>query len=205
MPTTRSPKQRFHGEPGTGGIDPLSLSGKKKRFLRIEAVHRMPPFLINLVSPKNQWIFINSNGSLTAGRKNPDQAIFPYCTDDKLADLAETTGSVTFVRKMPSDSSNPSIWRLFSQKPEASESIDRTLYKSPEGDEIILEETNHNLSLQFSCGWSFSPRYGFVRSIELKNLGSVETSINLLDGIQNLVPCGLDQAFQNRFSNLGNA
>ena len=205
MPTTRSPKQRFHGEPGTGGIDPLSLSGKKKRFLRIEAVHRMPPFLINLVSPKNQWIFINSNGSLTAGRKNPDQAIFPYCTDDKLADLAETTGSVTFVRKMPSDSSNPSIWRPFSQNPEASENIDRTLYKSPEGDEIILEETNHNLSLQFSCGWSFSPRYGFVRSIELKNLGSVETSINLLDGIQNLVPCGLDQAFQNQFSNLGNA
>ncbi len=165
----------------------------------------MPPFLVNLVSPKNQWIFINSRGALTAGRENADQALFPYCTDDKLEDLAETTGSATIIRMPPSGSSPPSIWRPFSRKPEDSETIDRTLYKSPEGDEIILEERSRDLGLQFSCAWSFSPSYGFVRSIELKNLGPGETSIHLLDGIQNIVPNGLDQAFENRFSNLANA
>lgn len=205
MPTIQSPKQYRHTDPEEGETNFLSLSGKKKRFLRIEAVHKMPPFLINLVSPENQWIFINSNGALTAGRENADQALFPYCTDDKLADLAETAGSVTFIRKTASARSNPSIWRPFSQKPEESENISRTLYKSPEGNEVILEETNHNLGLQMSCGWSFSSRYGFVRSMEIENIGPVETSIHLLDGIQNIVPNGLDQAFENRFSNLANA
>ena len=95
----------------------MSLSRKKKRFLKMEAVHEMPPFLINLVSPDDQWMFINSEGALTAGRKNPDQSLFPYGTEDKLADLAETTGSVTFVRKVSSSHSPSSIWRPF--QPEA--------------------------------------------------------------------------------------
>ena len=205
MPTIQSPKQYRHTEPEKSGTSPLSLGGKRKRFLRIEAVHKMPPFLVNLVSPKNQWIFINSLGALTAGRENADQALFPYCTDDKLEDLAETTGSVTFIRMPPSGNSAPSIWRPFSRKPEGLETIDRTLYKSPEGDEIILEERNRDLGLRFSCAWSFSSSYGFVRIIELKNLGRGRTTIHLLDGIQNLVPCGLGQAFLNRFSNLANA
>ena len=68
-----------------------------------------------------------------------------------------------------------------------------------------MRKQTQNLGLQFSCAWSFSPRYGFVRSVEIKNLGPVETSFQLLDGIQNLVPHGLDHAFLNRFSNLANA
>ena len=206
MPSIQSTMRRRPPNPERDVLAALALSTKKAGFLKIEAVQEMPPFLINLVSPEDQWLFINSEGALTAGRNSPDQALFPYVTDDKLADLAKTTGSVTLVRKeATARGSAPSIWAPFQPNAGEREGIERTLYKRPEGNEIILEETNHKWALQFSCGWSFSPRYGFVRSVEMRNLGPVETSFQLLDGALNLVPHGLEHFFVNRFSNLSNA
>ena len=42
-------------------------------------------------------MFISSTGGLTAGRKNSDFALFPYYTDDKITESAETTGSKTVI------------------------------------------------------------------------------------------------------------
>ena len=53
-------------------------------FYKIENVEAMPPFFMSIVSNSNHWMFIASNGGLTAGRKNSDIALFPYYTDDKI-------------------------------------------------------------------------------------------------------------------------
>jgi hypothetical protein len=184
---------------------PNLLQEKKKRFLEVDGVHRMPDFLINLVSPKDQWMYITSNGALTAGRVNSDHALFPYYTQDKLMDLEETTGSFTSIWVYGKSPGSDCNWKPFSKDRGQFGAIERTVYKSPEGDEIIFEETNTTLDLQFSYHWSFSSKYGFVRQIELLNIGAAPTTVRILDGLKNLVPHGLNQNFLNRFSNLANA
>lgn len=44
----------------------------------IRNVDRMPPFLMSVVSDSDFWLFVGSNGGFTAGRVDPDHAVFPY-------------------------------------------------------------------------------------------------------------------------------
>lgn len=53
----------------------------------------MPVFFMSIVSSSNHWLFIASNGGLTAGRVNADHALFPYYTVDKIIENSETTGN----------------------------------------------------------------------------------------------------------------
>lgn len=62
-------------------------------YFKISNHDAMRPFLMSIVSQSNHWMFISSNGGLTAGRKNAENALFPYYTDDKLTELADFTGS----------------------------------------------------------------------------------------------------------------
>ena len=67
-------------------------------FYRIRNYDRLPPFFFSVVSAEDHWMFLSSHGGLTAGRRDADGAIFPYYTDDKLRDGAESTGGKTIVR-----------------------------------------------------------------------------------------------------------
>ena len=64
-------------------------------FFKISNVDNMPPFFMSIVSDANHWMFIGSNGGLSAGRKDCNQALFPYYTVDKILETSETTGSKT--------------------------------------------------------------------------------------------------------------
>jgi hypothetical protein len=55
-------------------------------YYRIRDYHVMPPFFMSVVSGSNHWMFVSSTGGLTCGRRNPDHALFPYTTDDKIHD-----------------------------------------------------------------------------------------------------------------------
>ena len=57
----------------------------------------MRPFFMRIVSNSNHWMFISSNGGLTAGRRNPDKALFPYYNDDVIHSSHHTTGSKTII------------------------------------------------------------------------------------------------------------
>ena len=48
---------------------------------------------MSIVSDSNHWLFIASNGGLSAGRKDANYALFPYYTHDKLIESSEITGS----------------------------------------------------------------------------------------------------------------
>ena len=69
-----------------------------ERYYCVANQDAMAPFFMSLVSDSDHWLFISSNGGLTAGRKDPDHALFPYYTDDKIHDSQDQTGSITLLR-----------------------------------------------------------------------------------------------------------
>ena len=49
--------------------DFVTIDGES--FYKISNYNLMDPFLVSVVSNSDHWMFISSNGALTAGRKNP--------------------------------------------------------------------------------------------------------------------------------------
>jgi len=169
-------------------------------FYVIENYDQMPPFFMSIVSDSDHWMYLSSNGSLTAGRSNPEQAIFPYYTDDKIHDSAEITGSKTIL--LVTVSVKTSFWEPFSNRYSGAYNIKRNLYKNTQGNKIIFEEINNDLGLVFRYSWMNSDRFGWVRKCTLLNTTEVNISIEILDGIQNILPFGVQRAMQGNFSTL---
>ena len=69
-------KHAFQAAPENVEGSPITLNGED--FYRIANYDRMRPFFMTLVSSSDHWMFISSTGALTAGRANPDLALFPY-------------------------------------------------------------------------------------------------------------------------------
>ena len=67
-------------------------------YYKISNNNLMRPFFISLVSDSNHWMFLSSNGGISAGRKNSDHSLFPYYTDDKITESSEITGSKTLIQ-----------------------------------------------------------------------------------------------------------
>ena len=165
-----------------------------ERFYRIVNYNAMPPFLMSLVSASDHWMFVSSTGALTAGRRDPDQALFPYSNDDRLHDSQDHTGGKTIF--LVTRCGRTALWEPFSQRYEGLYCITRSLSKSVYSNKLIFEEVNHDLGLSFSCAWMTSARYGFVRRAVLVNQGANPVEVEVLDGIQNLLPYGLTRRFQ---------
>ena len=171
-----------------------------ERFYRIVNYDAMPPFLMSIVSDSDHWMFVSSTGALTAGRRDPDHALFPYYTDDRIHDSQDQTGGKSIL--LVARDGRINLWEPFSQRYEGLYRITRSLSKSIYGNKVIFEEVNHDLELSFSCTWMSSNRFGFVRRAALLNLGAEAVEIDLLDGIQNLLPHGITRRFQLEYSTL---
>ncbi len=181
---------KFSSTPVEGRF--ISLDGED--FYAITSVNRMEPFFMSIVSASDHWMFISSNGALTAGRKNPELALFPYYTVDKIHDSAEITGAKTIIRAQRGEKLH--LWEPFSDRLSGLYRVDRNLYKNIVGNRLIFEEVNPDLQLSFAYEWTTSEKYGFVRKAVLRNLSQVPISVELLDGIQNILPHGVDRMMQ---------
>lgn len=170
------------------------------RYYKISNYDRMPDFFMSIVSDSDHWMFISSTGSLTAGRKNRDSAIFPYYTVDKIHDYNNTTGSKTLLIVKKEDKSF--LWEPFTEYSPKFYKVTRNIYKSYYGNSIIFEEVNHDLGLSFRYGWYNSAEYGFVKKSTVINNAQEDINFEVLDGIQNILPYGVDYSFQNEYSNL---
>jgi len=173
------------------------------RYFKISDSDALRPFFMSIVSDSDHWMFISSNGGLSAGRKNADFALFPYYTDDKITESTEITGSKTIF--LVHHGSTQQIWEPFSSRYEGIHRTSRNLYKHIFGNKIIFEEINHNLKLTFQVEWNSSDQFGFVRKSRLINNAPAEAHIELLDGIQNILPYGVPSSLQNSASNLVDA
>jgi hypothetical protein len=175
-----------------------------EKYYKIANNDAMRPFFMSIVSDSNHWMFISSNGGLTAGRKNAEFALFPYYTDDKITESFDITGSKSIFQIHWNN--NIHIWEPFSERfSDNIYSISRNLYKNLYGNKVIFEEINHDLNISFKYHWNSSSKYGFVRKSELINNSDNDYEINLLDGIQNIMPYGVSSDLQNAASNLVDA
>jgi len=182
-------------------MDVVTFNGEQ--FYKISNSDCMRPFFMSIVSDSNHWMFISSNGGLTAGRKNAEFALFPYYTDDKITESAEITGSKTIFQV--SYNNQTLIWEPFSERFTDKYSISRNLYKNFYGNKIIFEEINHDLELSFSYEWNSSNKFGFVKQASIKNHSDKAYKISVLDGIQNIMPHGVSSDLQASTSNLVDA
>ncbi|WP_321540401.1 hypothetical protein [Flavobacterium piscinae] len=176
---------------------------KGESYYKIENSDRMRPFFMSIVSDSNHWLFISSNGGLSAGRKNAEFALFPYYTDDKITEFADITGSKSVFQIHLND--NTLIWEPFSERFNDKYNISRNLYKNTYGNKIIFEEIFHDLQLTFRYHWNSSNVFGFVRTSEIINVSDKNYKITLLDGIQNILPHGVESGLQATTSNLVDA
>lgn len=182
-------------------IKRLKIEGEN--FYCISNHDEIRPFFMSVVSDSHHWMFIASNGGLSAGRKNAEYALFPYYTADKITESYDTTGSKSIFQVHINGEIH--IWEPFSDRNESLYNITRNLYKNAIGNKIIFEEINHNLELTFSYQWSSSNIYGFVRKSSIVNNGIKEITINVLDGIQNIMPDGVSSDLQSSTSILVDA
>ena len=176
---------------------------ENEKYYRISNHDAMRPFFMSIVSDANHWMFISSNGGLTAGRKDSESSLFPYYTDDKITESAEITGSKTLLRVLREG--RQYLWEPFSDKYEGVYTIRRNLYKNSIGNKIVFEETNEDLGLTFRYGWNSSNRFGFVKKSTLINDSASSVEVTVLDGIQNILPYGVPSDLQNSRSNLVDA
>ncbi|MBT8131018.1 MAG: hypothetical protein KJO35_02020, partial [Gammaproteobacteria bacterium] len=179
----------------------VTLDGE--RYYAIRNVDKMAPFFVSLVSDDDHWMFIASNGGLTAGRVSPDTALFPYVTVDKIYDSTPHTGCRTLLRA--ERDGNLHEWEPFNRAHDDRYATTRNLYKNSLGNKILFEEINHDLQLAFRYQWQSSDAYGFVRHSELENLGSDGCRIDVVDGLQNLLPAGTPRFAQTNTSYLVDA
>ena len=169
-------------------------------YYKISNSNKMRPFFISLVSNSDHWMFISSNGGLSAGRKNAEKALFPYYTDDKITESSDTTGSKTILHVHKEDKTF--LWEPFSDKYEGVYAIKRNLYKNNYGNKLIFEEVNEDLGITFQYQWNTSTKFGFVKKSTIENNSTIAVEVTILDGIQNILPYGIASDFQNSTSNL---
>lgn len=183
-------------KPVNGGY--ITLDGEE--FYVIRNYDSMLPFFMSLASDSDHWMFISSTGGLSAGRINPESALFPYYTDDKLQESSENTGNKTIFRVVAKGGKY--LWEPFSDRNAGIYNTERNIYKNPVGNKIIFEEVNHDLNLTFRYSWNNSDRFGWIKKSTLINNASSSLRVELIDGLQNLLPYGVDRFMQNQFSTL---
>jgi hypothetical protein len=192
------------------GNNPIKTEKKKvsgrftvidgEKFYEISNYDEMQPFFISLASDSNHWMYISSTGGLTAGRRNSDTALFPYYTDDKITDSAGITGSETILHVFKNGAKF--LWQPFSERTKGIYNIERSIAKSITGNKLIFKEENIDLGLTFGYAWMNSDRFGWVKKSFLVNNVTEEIQVYIADGLQNILPAGIDRLTQNTFSTL---
>ncbi len=171
-----------------------------EKYYQIKNYDLMQPFFISLASDSNHWMYISSTGGLSAGRKNPDLALFPYYTDDKISESAEITGSKTILHVIKDGKRH--LWEPFSDRNKGTYKIERSIAKSTTGNKLIFTEKNFDLGLTFSYSWMNADDFGWVKKSIFTNENPEEIEVQIVDGLQNILPSGIDKFTQNTFSTL---
>ena len=173
------------------------------RYYRISNCDRMPAFFMNVVSSSDLWLFLASNGGLTAGRVDAEHALFPYQTVDRIYDSAGLVGPFSALWVGSDD--QKIFWEPFASHRPRMNAITRNIYKSVEGDRVWFEEIHHLLGLAFRYGWSTAEAHGFVRRCEVENLKNRPVPVRVIDGLRNLLPPGIPYRLQSESSCLVDA
>ena len=169
---------------------------------KISDFHLMDPFLMTITSGEDHWMYISSTGCLTAGRKKAEFSLFPYVTDDILHRNSRFTGPVTIIQLKKGN--QKLIWEPFA-KINSEYDIARNLYKNSIGNIIIFEEINKDLGMTFSYQWQSNSQQGFIRKSIITNQTKEQIDLDILDGLMNILPAGIELRTTQEMNNLANA
>ena len=186
--------------PESGQIRGEMVELEGERYYRISHYDRMAPFFMTLVSDSDHWMFLSSRGGLSCGRINPENALFPYYTDDKIHDASTHSGPLTIL--LIEAEKRTYLWEPFQMLSPDVYRVQRNLYKNGTGNKLIFEAINQTLQVCFRYVWQNSDRYGFVRQSFLSNLSDEEIRVELVDGIRNILPYGVNRMLQSNMSTL---
>lgn len=165
------------------------ITRQQQEFYHLDDIRDMPEFFMTLVSSADHWMFLSSKGALTAGRGDPEHALFPYDTVDKVCAGRNNTGPRTMIRVAGKDC----IWEPFADWTPQLWRSRQGIARNRAGSRVIFDETNLDLGLEFSYSWAFSRRYGFVRQVSIRNIGTTSCSLEIMDGLLNLVVPGVSR------------
>jgi hypothetical protein len=168
------------------------------RWYRIDGLERMEPFLTTVVSDSDLWLFASSAGPLTAGRVDADHAMLPYETDDRLHRAVERSGPVTLLTRVTDG--RREVWQPFASRTEPDRT--RAIEKHELGTALTLEEVNRAWGLRFRATWTPSRTYGWIRTVELTDLAGRAAELEVLDGLLDVLPAGVDAVTEQLTSNL---
>ncbi|MEM9479432.1 MAG: hypothetical protein AAGA58_07250, partial [Verrucomicrobiota bacterium] len=170
-----------------------------KRYVSIEGLEEMDPFFFSLATAEDQWFFCSSHGSLSAGRRSPETALFPYYTVDKIINNWNTTGPWTAVVV------GDQLWNPFRPSIALLTPCRRRLMKSELGDEVVFDELHEGLGLRMVYRWQLSNRFGFVRKARIVNESGERVRLRFADGLDNFLPPGIGTRMQLQYSSLADA
>jgi hypothetical protein len=168
-------------------------------YYSIRNVDRLAPFLMSIVSDTDLWLFVGSNSPFTAGRVDPDTALFPYQTVDKILRHPDTSGALSVFLVKNGD--HWSLWEPWQQCGRVYR-LQRHLYKHAHNTTVIFEETNEDLNLRFRWSLTTCERYGLVRRCTLENLSDKPVEIRYLDGWHQILAPNISQESYTRLSYL---
>lgn len=171
---------------------------------RISAYRRLDPFLMSLASDADLWLFVTSEGGLTAGRVDAEGSLFPYRIVDQLHDAHHHTGPLTLIRVVRAKGEEV-LWQPFSEASAENPTVEHNLYKNIIGNRLTFEEHEHTLGLIFGYRWAGSDEFGWVRTATLQNRGPATIRLFLLDGLRNIMPYGVPLSLSQQTSNLVDA
>lgn len=179
----------------------LQIDGEQ--YYMISNYDGMKPFFISLASATDLWMYISSTGGLTCGRRNPEQVLFPYYTDDKITESSEHTGAKTLIRVRRGE--HTLLWEPFSDRYMGMYRLRRSIAKSVVGNQLLFIEQNLDLGLTFTYRWAAAEPFGWIRRATLVNDTDTPAEVELIDGLQNVMPSGVERITQNTFSTLVDA
>jgi hypothetical protein len=171
------------------------------RWYRIDGLEHLEPFLTTVVSDSDLWMFVSSAGPLTAGRRDADHALLPYETDDRLHRAVGVSGPTTLLAR--GAGSDREVWEPFARRP--APGCTRALERHELGAALTFEEVNEAWGLRIRMTWEPSRSYGWVRRVELADLGGAGSQVEVVDGLLDLMPAGVEAETERRASNLVDA
>ena len=170
-------------------------------WYRIDRLEAMEPFLLTVVSDSDLWMFASSRGALTAGRGDANHALLPYETDDRLHRAVGICGPLTLVARTVEG--RREVWHPFG--PRLAPGCTRSLAKHVLGTALRLEEEHPGWGLRFRATWEPSRSYGWARTVELVDDAGTGAEVEVLDGLLDVMPAGVDAVTEQLTSNLVDA
>lgn len=182
----------------------VTMDGEE--FYKIENFDAMNDFFMTIASSSDVWNFCWAQGGISAGRRNCELPIFPYCTSDKIKDTKGCTGPVSII-KIKGDGKRSIVWQPFgnlfstgAKRYEDGIGIQRNIYKNMNGSKVWFEEVNFVAGLSCRYGWTSSAKYGLVRLFRIENLTDRKVDLSVLDGCRNIMPSPCPSTLQNERS-----